>query len=365
MKYSLITLALGTGLGLTGLTSVVQALPSVHLTLERSIAQSTFQTPSQSTAQPEWYNCLTREVWSPEKQAWCDKVQQLQNATFAIPNYGTVTLTNGQYENTEQRFRVSLINKQGLIAFGDVNGDGTEDAAVMLDVNSGGSGMFVYLTVVPRIGQAPQPLEPLEAVLLGDRVTLNSLSIADQAITLNMVTQGPNDPMCCPTQEVTRIYTVQPALVQTGGDPATPMPLPAPLPNRSSGSGSGSSSNAVPPENATTASVTGTITYLQRIALPPNARVEVKLQDVSRQDAPAQTLATQIIPLEGRQVPIPFELVYSPEQIDASHTYAVQARILVDDQLWFITTSRYAVLTQGNPTRIDLMVERTPSRSPQ
>ncbi|HEY9663382.1 MAG TPA: YbaY family lipoprotein, partial [Allocoleopsis sp.] len=185
------------------------------------------------------------------------------------------------------------------------------------------------------------------------------------AITLNMVTQGPNDPMCCPTQEVTRIYTVQPALVQTGGDPATPMPLPAPLPNRSSGSGSGSSSNAVPPENATTASVTGTITYLQRIALPPNARVEVKLQDVSRQDAPAQTLATQIIPLEGRQVPIPFELVYSPDQIDASHTYAVQARILVDDQLWFITTSRYAVLTQGNPTRIDLTVERTPSRSPQ
>ncbi|HEY9660036.1 MAG TPA: hypothetical protein V6C65_16385, partial [Allocoleopsis sp.] len=105
MKYSLITLALGTGLGLTGLTSVAQALPSVHLTLERSIAQSTFQTPSQSTAQPEWYNCLTREVWRPEKQAWCDKVQQLQNATFAIPNYGTVTLTNGQYENTEQRFR--------------------------------------------------------------------------------------------------------------------------------------------------------------------------------------------------------------------------------------------------------------------
>lgn len=364
MKYSLIALALETGLGLAGLIglkSAAQALPSVNLTLESAIAQSTFQTPSHSDSQSEWYNCLTREVWSPEKQTWCDKVKQLQNAVYTIPNYGTITLTNGQYENTEQRFRVSLINKQGLIAFGDVNGDGAEDAAVMLDVNSGGSGMFVYLTVVPNVGQVSQPLKPLESVLLGDRVTLNSLSIADQAITLNMVTQGPNDPMCCPTQEVTRLYTVQPTLVQTGGDPATPMPLPSPLPNRLSGS----SSNAVPPENSATASVTGTIAYLQRIALPPNARVEVKLQDVSRQDAPAQTLATQIIPLEGRQVPIPFELVYNPDQIDASHTYAVQARILVDDDLWFITTSRYTVITQSNPTHVDVIVQQTPSQPPQ
>lgn len=51
--------------------------------------------------------------------------------------------------------------------------------------------------------------------------------------------------------------------------------------------------------------VIGTVTYRPRIALPPNAVVEVSLVDVSRADAPAITLAGQSIVTGGRQVPIP------------------------------------------------------------
>lgn len=98
------------------------------------------------------------------------------------------------------------------------------------------------------------------------------------------------------------------------------------------------------------ATVTGVVTYRQRIALPPNAVVEVKLQDVSRADAAAIVLDEQIIQTNGKQVPIPFTLKYDPAKINPSYSYAVSARILVDGKLRWINTARHAVITGGNPT---------------
>src|SRR3546814_3369922 len=44
--------------------------------------------------------------------------------------------------------------------------------------------------------------------------------------------------------------------------------------------------------------VRGSLTYRERIALPPGSVAEVTLQDVSRADAPSTILARQTIPLE-------------------------------------------------------------------
>lgn len=106
-----------------------------------------------------------------------------------------------------------------------------------------------------------------------------------------------------------------------------------------------------------TAKVTGTVTYLQRIALPPNAIVEVKLQEVSRLDAPAVTVAEQTIETEGRQVPFPFELSYDTSQIDPRYTYVIQARILVEGELRWISTTAHRVITQGNPSTVEVRIE--------
>jgi heat shock protein HslJ len=62
--------------------------------------------------------------------------------------------------------------------------------------------------------------------------------------------------------------------------------------------------------------VTGTVTYSQRRALPPNALVEVKLLDVSRAGAPSLTIAQQVIRSGGNQVPFAFELRYDPSRIN-------------------------------------------------
>jgi uncharacterized lipoprotein YbaY len=105
------------------------------------------------------------------------------------------------------------------------------------------------------------------------------------------------------------------------------------------------------------AAVTGTVTYLQRIALPDDAVVEVKLLDVSIADAEAVTISEQTIANPG-QVPIPFELLYDPQDIDPRNTYSVQVRITNGaGDLIFINNSAFLVLTQGNPSTVEVIVE--------
>ena len=102
------------------------------------------------------------------------------------------------------------------------------------------------------------------------------------------------------------------------------------------------------------ASLDGEVFYLQRIALPPTATLEVSLQDVSLADAPAVTLAKQSGPVKG-QVPLPFHLTYDPAQIKPGHTYAISARIEENGQLLFINTERNSVdltTTTQQPIRV-------------
>lgn len=110
-----------------------------------------------------------------------------------------------------------------------------------------------------------------------------------------------------------------------------------------------------PPDNALP-SVSGTVTYRERVAMPENAVLTVQLQDVSRADAPAQIIAEQRTTFAGRQVPLPFELHYDPAKIDPKRTYTVSARITLDNQLRFLNTSAYLVLTQGNPVKLNILV---------
>lgn len=108
--------------------------------------------------------------------------------------------------------------------------------------------------------------------------------------------------------------------------------------------------------NATSAQVTGTVTYLQRMALPPTAVLTVRLVDVSRSDAAALIIAEQVIRTEGRQVPFSFAIGYNGSRIDQRLSYAVQARIEDAGQLLFISDQRYPVITQGGVRHVDMVL---------
>ena len=102
--------------------------------------------------------------------------------------------------------------------------------------------------------------------------------------------------------------------------------------------------------------VSGTLLYRERVALTPEAVVDVSLVDVSLADAPAEVIAEETIRDPG-QVPIPFELEYDPARIDPKHTYAVQARITDRGRVLFRTTTAHLVLTQGHPDSLQVMLQ--------
>jgi putative lipoprotein len=115
---------------------------------------------------------------------------------------------------------------------------------------------------------------------------------------------------------------------------------------------------------ATPGTVSGTVSYLSRMALPTSAIIEVKLQDISLADAPAKVVAKEEIALGERQVPVPFELKFDPAKIDSRHTYSVSASILVDGQLRFISDKAYPVLTRGNPAHVEVIVKPVTQPAP-
>lgn len=111
-------------------------------------------------------------------------------------------------------------------------------------------------------------------------------------------------------------------------------------------------------ESSAAATVSGTVSYTERMALPDEARLVVKLEDVSRADAPSTVIAEQAIATAGQQVPIPFTLTYDPGIIQPQHRYVVRAQIFYGDTLSWTSTTAYPVITQNSPTDVAIMVEQ-------
>ena len=98
----------------------------------------------------------------------------------------------------------------------------------------------------------------------------------------------------------------------------------------------------------------GTVSYGERIALPADAVVEVRLSDVSRQDVAAPVIGQTRFASEGRQIPFLFEIRYDPTRIEAKALYAVRATISSGGRMWFTTDTFHQVITHGHPTEVNL-----------
>lgn len=121
----------------------------------------------------------------------------LRNATVYGVYFGrTVKLVNGGYSEGSGAtyYSIQLLD---IYAYGDLNGDGKADSAVILAENSGGSGVFI--SVAAFLNQAGVPHQ-ISQVELGDRVSVKSGNISLGVIHLNTIVHAPNDPLCCPSQ---------------------------------------------------------------------------------------------------------------------------------------------------------------------
>ena len=99
--------------------------------------------------------------------------------------------------------------------------------------------------------------------------------------------------------------------------------------------------------------VGGVVIYRQDVSLPQDARLVIILADVTE---PVPRTLVEDTTDELGSVPIPFELNYDTAAIDPNRLYAVAARIVRGTELLFMSVKSKQVITQGNPTRIQLEV---------
>ena len=121
-----------------------------------------------------------------------------------------VRLAGGSYEGEPfvdggaARPTVQLLT--GLFGKGDLDGDGSEEAVVLLVENSGGSGSFIYIAV---LASRMTEIENIGTAPVGDRVQLRSMTVEGGDIKLDVVQQGPGDAACCPSQKARRSWVLE------------------------------------------------------------------------------------------------------------------------------------------------------------
>lgn len=103
-------------------------------------------------------------------------------------------------------------------------------------------------------------------------------------------------------------------------------------------------------------SVSGMLHYPEDFSLPPDAITTLTLTDVSpAQDGNSAMIARQDIHLpQGYSVP--FKLIYNPNKISDRHLYTIQARVTSSGRVVLSNASAYLVITQGNPTVVEVYV---------
>ncbi len=160
------------------------------------------------TFEPSVTFTLTPELITPSASPVPSSVPELsvdllRNSTYFAPYFGrTVKLIDGAFTEGSGAtyYSVQILS---IFAYGDINGDKKPDAAVILAENQGGSGVFESVVAVLNQGGVPHQISQ---VGLGDRVVVNSATISMGVIHLNLITHGPNDPMCCPSQAETQSF---------------------------------------------------------------------------------------------------------------------------------------------------------------
>jgi uncharacterized lipoprotein YbaY len=90
----------------------------------------------------------------------------------------------------------------------------------------------------------------------------------------------------------------------------------------------------------------GTAVYMERIALPPTARIRIELRDDSRGDAATRPLAVQNLTARDGP-PFRFSLRAPAESVDGRTRLSVFAEITDGERQLFTTRSRYAVPATG------------------
>lgn len=196
MKKTLVILIItlfviaGLGLGISRLTGVNNtqsptAVPTTAVTLPPTLPVNPTETLPVSTDIKD-YKTITIEIDG--------KAVNLVEGSAEIPaapdSIETITYT---YFGNE--------------AYGDLDGDGTEDVTFLLTQSGAGSGVFYYVVAA---SQTNNGYEGTNAILLGDRIAPQSTMIEDEMVVVNYADRLPTEPFTTqPSVGVTKYLKIK------------------------------------------------------------------------------------------------------------------------------------------------------------
>jgi hypothetical protein len=136
--------------------------------------------------------------------------EQIKNLYYSsdLATDGYIRLLDGiyweKYDNgTGTGLSARLLDN---ISIGDLDGDGVNDAAVILISDPVGSGTFYDLHVFIN---GLFFLYSAGVDFLGDSIKIEDIFIEDQKVYIDMLIHGQEDPICCPSKEVSRAYLIE------------------------------------------------------------------------------------------------------------------------------------------------------------
>ena len=170
-------------------------------------------------------------VYAQTPQGSALTVDALDNATYrprAADIFGdTVQLVAGQYENVDAAGNDEGGIGQGSYVFGDLNGDGVDDAVAIVTENTGCCASSAQAILAAYVNESGAPIFA-GSVGFGAGSAVNSLTVQSGIITLTGLQVGGNDAFCCPSQPFSDQFTLGDAgLVAVSPSAAQPA-IPAP-----------------------------------------------------------------------------------------------------------------------------------------
>ncbi|MGB4064016.1 MAG: YbaY family lipoprotein [Azonexus sp.] len=105
--------------------------------------------------------------------------------------------------------------------------------------------------------------------------------------------------------------------------------------------------------------IAGSVSYLARIALPPNAILKIRIQSGQR------TLADQRYELNGAQVPIPFTATVDRDLMGKKANATVSARIEAGGKLLFASAKPTPAIKNGQPVPVDIVLKPASRATPR
>ena len=126
------------------------------------------------------------------------RMEDAQDAAYASEwaTGGQARLRGGEFrEPVAEGSATELVITVEQASLGDLNGDGLEDAAVVLATDPGGSGRFYTLHALT--GTAGKPTDA-GSVFLGDRIVLRGVAVEAGGVSVDLLDRREDDPMSAP-----------------------------------------------------------------------------------------------------------------------------------------------------------------------